>query len=124
MAGWAARPFPADCGALTLTGGVSLRVDAGRATAVAIEHAGRTTVSGNVRRIPHGEPVPAGLVLVAVRGREPGQYFTVTMDVRQDGTFAGDFRNPLGQDAATVEAHYLGAISYAPSECRPEPLTD
>ncbi|WP_125646907.1 hypothetical protein [Nonomuraea sp. WAC 01424] len=124
VAGWAARPFPADCGARTLTGGVTLRVDAGRATAVVVEHAGRTAVAGDVRLIPHGDPVPEGIVLVVVRGRDPGQFCTTTMEVRPDGTFGGDLRNPLGRDADTVEAHYLGAVSYAPSESRPQPLTD
>ncbi|MFI6922280.1 hypothetical protein ACIBIZ_20240 [Nonomuraea spiralis] len=81
-------------------------------------------MAGDVRLIPHGDPVPEGIVLVVVRGRDPGQFCTTTMEVRPDGTFGGDLRNPLGRDADTVEAHYLGAVSYAPSESRPQPLTD
>ena len=47
--GWAQRPFPADCGAPTLTGGVSIIVGSGRATEIEITRATFTLASGVVR---------------------------------------------------------------------------
>lgn len=114
VTGWARRPFEADCGAQTLTGGVALRVDAGRATRVEFEEQSRDFAIGNVRYQEDGAPVTSGTVLVEL-SVEPGKYVTATSDVRNDGTFRVELSNPFGPDARTIEAHFLGAFSAAES---------
>ena len=121
VAGWATRPFETDCGAQTLTGGVGLRVDAGRATRVEILERSYNYVMGFVEFVDDKTPVTNGLVLIEVTAA-PGKYFTVTTDVHADGRFGTDFNNPFGEDTATVEAHFLGTYSAAPSTSGPVPI--
>lgn len=56
--GWAERPFAADCGAPTLTGGVGIRVGAGRATETRIEEAHFGYAGGVVRFLDGGGERP------------------------------------------------------------------
>jgi M6 family metalloprotease-like protein len=121
VSGWAERPFEADCGALTLTGGVGMRVSAGRATAIRVRAAKRNYVAGQVYYVDTGNGVTnGGTVLIEVRN-SAGRYFTLATEIGPDGTFGRDFNNPYGDATKTVEASYLGAYSAAPCSTGPIP---
>lgn len=118
--GWADTPFESDCRSPTLTGGVSMRVDAARATAIEIDQASRSFVSGRVWLVGSGEAVSTGLVLVAVHSVDnPTDPFTTTRNVQSDGTFALEFNSRLPDHTDVVlQVEYLGAVGYAPCESR------
>jgi M6 family metalloprotease-like protein len=119
VSGWAVRPFRADCGARTLTGGVGMRVDAGRATDIRLRSAKPNFVSGLVTYTDNSDAVKArGTVLIGVSAG-PGRYFTVTAELGPDGHFAREFSNEFGTGTISVEAHYLGAVSAAPCTTGP-----
>jgi len=112
IAGWAVRPFEADCGALTLTGGAALRVDAGRATKIELRALRPTYVAGVVRYLDTGATVKGGTVLIEI-GDGSRHAATVTGEVGVDGAFAVEFRSALGGNISWIEAHFLGAYSAA-----------
>lgn len=117
----AVRPFEADCGAMTLTGGVGMRVDAGRETRVDLRAVARTYVTGRVTFVDNNAPVTDGVVLIEMSAGG-GKYFTVPANVAADGSFGRDFGNPLGDDAKEAFAHFLGAYGAAPSSVGPGPV--
>lgn len=122
ITGWAERPFEADCGARTLSGGVGIRVSAGRATTIRMRAATRGYVAGQVRFVDNGAGVnTGGTVLIEVRHMSD-RYFTLTAEVGQDGLFGHDFANPFGDGTKTVEVHYLGSYSAAPCTTGPLPV--
>ncbi|MBY0319217.1 MAG: hypothetical protein K2X72_10870 [Reyranella sp.] len=122
VTGWAQRPFEADCGARTLTGGVGIRVAAGRATQIKVGAQRANYVTGQVVFIDDGTPVTGGgVALIEVRAAS-GRYFTVTADVGRNGVYTREFQNPLGGEARTVEVHYLGSYSAAPCTTGPLPV--
>ena len=118
VAGWAVRPFEADCGAMTLTGGVGMRVDAGRQTQIELRAVRRTYITGRVTYADNGGPVVDGVVLIEM-STGGGKYFTVPANVAGDGTFGRDFSNPLGDKTKEARAHFLGAFGAAPSSVGP-----
>ena len=65
--GWSERPFLADCGAPTLTGGATVRVGAGRATEIEITDARHTFMAGRVCHVDDGSPVDGGTVVIVAR---------------------------------------------------------
>ncbi|WP_436499063.1 hypothetical protein [Actinokineospora sp. HUAS TT18] len=119
VAGQAERPFEADCGARTLTGGVGLRVDAGRESRIELRAAKVNYVAGRVVRAESGLPVTSGGTVLIEVSAGPGKYFTLTDDVAADGTFAREFHNEYGGATVSVEVHYLGAYSAAPCTTGP-----
>lgn len=122
ISGHAARPFETDCRALTLTGGVGLRVDAGRATTIKPGAVHYRYVAGNVLFVDTGGPVSGGLVLVEMRDGG-GKSFTFTTPVNNEGHFSiREFKNPFGEDTKSVEFHYLGVPGAAPCSTGPMPL--
>lgn len=122
IAGWAERPFEADCGAQTLTGGVGMRIDAGRATQIRIRAAKRNYVAGQVVFVDNGAPVESGGTILIEVSAGSGKYFTLTTEVGQSGAFSRDFNNPFGEDTKTIELHYLGSYSAAPCDTGPLPV--
>ena len=121
IAGWAVRPFEADCGAMTLTGGAGIRVDAGRATKIELRAVKQNYVTGRVSYVDNSTPVTNGTVLIEVSAGG-GKFFTVSDDVRTDGTFGMDFNNAFGDKTKWIEVHFLGAYSAAPCTTGPRPL--
>jgi M6 family metalloprotease-like protein len=115
ITGYAARPFKADCRSLTLTGGVGMRVDAGRATTIRMRAATPRYVAGEVSFVDNGGPVTAGgKVLIEMRDAG-GRYFTFTDQVDPNGTFSiREFPNRFGDATRTIEVHYLGTFGAAP----------
>ena len=120
--GWAERPFRADCGAPTLTGGAGLRVGAGRATDTVIDDARLGFVSGVVRWVGEGSGEPDGSVVLVVRECDAngvvdpiGDRVTMPATVT-NGHFATEFRRVLDAEFGVVQAHFLGAYGAAPSE--------
>jgi len=122
ISGHAARPFETDCGALTLTGGVGLRVDAGRATVIKPKAVHDRYVAGDVSFRDNEAPVSGGTLLVEMRDGG-GKAFTFTTPVSAQGHFAiREFDNPLGAETKSATFHYLGMTSAAPSEIGPLPI--
>ena len=76
LSGYAERPFEADCGALTLTGGVGIRVDAGRATRIRPRELKRNFVTGEVAFADDGSPVTTGGVVLIEVIAKSGRSFT------------------------------------------------
>jgi M6 family metalloprotease-like protein len=123
LEGWAARPFIADCGALTLTGGAAIRVGAGRATRIEITDAHKTYMGGTVRHVDDGSPATDGkVVMVAREVEEFGGFVTADTDVRNDGTWIAEFSGSLPGKEQIGEAHYLGSFGAAPCESERVPL--
>ena len=121
VSGWAARPFDADCGARTLTGGVGIRVDAGRATKVHLREVKKALVTGQVVFVDNGAAVPAGGTMLVEAWTKGGGRYTVTTKVKENGMFACKLRDRSGDEAKAVETHYLGAAGAAP--CTSGPVT-
>jgi len=116
VTGWAERPFEADCGARTLTGGVGMRVDAGRETHIEIRTARQNYVVGRVLFADDGSGVGSGGIALIEVAAGPGKTFTMPVEVGPQGQFGRDFANPFGADTAWVQVHYLGSYGAAPSE--------
>lgn len=114
VTGWARRPFEADCGARTLTGGVGIRVAAGRATTIKVRAQRANYVAGQVVFVDDGTPVTSGGTVLIEVAAAPGRYFTVRADVGSNGVYSKEFQNPLGADVKTVEVHFLGSYAAAP----------
>jgi M6 family metalloprotease-like protein len=123
--GWAERPFPADCGAPTLTGGAGISVGAGRAVVVELEDVSVSYATGTVRFLD-GSAAPGGRVLVVARecdeeGAVDPIGDRVSMDLELDGgRFAGEFRRSLDADFGLLQAHYLGYYGAAPADSEPK----
>ncbi len=116
VTGWAVRPFETDCGARTLTGGVGLRVDAGRETEIVVRAAKRTYVSGEVRYVDTGSGVTSrGVVLVEVVALS-GKSFTVSRDLDAQGGFTLELPDEFGDETSHLVVHYLGSYGAAPCE--------
>lgn len=114
IAGWASRPFPADCGARTLTGGVGMRIDAGRATRTALENKGRGYVFGQVDYVDNGGPIAAGgRVLLEVTTAEGVK--TRVLPVEAGGRYGGEVEDMVKADGTRIVAHFLGHGDAAPS---------
>ena len=122
ITGWAQRPFESDCGSHTLTGGVGLRVDAGRATSIKIRAQRSNYVAGEVIFVDNGSAVTTGGTVLIEVTASPGKYFTVTAQVGPGGAYSREFQNPFGAATKTVEVHYLGAYSAAPCTTGPVPV--
>lgn len=114
VTGWAARPFEADCGAKTLTGGVGMRVDAGRATRIELRGFKPSYVAGRVVHVDDDSPVTTGGT-VLVELSDGTRSVTVTTKLHPDGTFAVEFRDAFGPDLKWGRADYLGSFGAAPS---------
>jgi hypothetical protein len=114
VTGWAVRPFEADCGSRTLTGGVGMRVDAGRATRVEVRAFRKGYVTGRVVHVDDGSGVTSGgTVLVEVS--DDNRSVTTTAALQPDGDFAVEFGNELGDEIRWGEVSYLGSYGAAPS---------
>ncbi len=116
--GWSERPFRADCGAPTLTGGAAVRVGSGRATEIEITEARHTFMSGHVRHVDDASPVNGGTVMIVAREVDEfgGQ---VTADGELDGgRFTIEFPGRLPGAEQVGQAHYLGSFGSAPCESR------
>jgi M6 family metalloprotease-like protein len=119
--GWAARPFPAPCAALTRTGGASIRVGAGRGTVVTIDEARFSFVGGTVAFADGGAPPPSGTVLVEVQGLDDSGAVdplgdSQTQTSQLDGGRFGTEMRPLDAERARAVAHYLGDFGAAPGD--------
>jgi hypothetical protein len=117
--GWARRPFEADCGGTTLTGGVGIRVDAGRATRIQLRAIKRNYVSGLVEYVDTGTPITSGGTVLLEITLAPGKYVTVPVQVDGQGGFSRDYGDPWPQDQEQVVLHYLGAYGAAASDLGP-----
>ncbi|MFE2425872.1 hypothetical protein ACFXJ5_03775 [Streptomyces sp. NPDC059373] len=123
--GWAERPFAADCGAPTLTGGAGIRVGSGRATVTRIEDARFGSARGTVEFVDSGGGAPDGKVVVVVQEADSAGVIDPIGDrVTADGTvhngrFAMEFERPLDAEHGVVQAHFLGDFGAAPSESEP-----
>ncbi|MER6976069.1 hypothetical protein [Streptomyces carpinensis] len=123
--GWAERPFPADCGTPILTGGVGIRVGAGRATVTQIEEARFGFVTGTVKFFAGAGGTPEGkIVVVAQETDDTGAIDPIGDRVTGEGTvhdgrFAVEFRS-LDADHGVLRAYFLGGYGAAPSESEPE----
>ena len=127
--GWADRPFPADCGAPTLTGGAGIRVGAGRATETVIEHAGFSNAFGFVRWVGEGGGEPDGRVVVVAQECDEngvvdpsGDRVTATGNVN-NGRFGVEFRH-LDAEFGVLRAYFLGDFGAAPSDSEPRRAED
>ena len=119
VSGWARRPFDADCGARTLTGGVGLRIDAGRATRTQLREAKRGQVSGLVSFVDNNSPVTSGgTVLVEARTKQ-GKTFTTKAKLKPDSFFTCKLKALSGDPVVLVVAHYLGSTGAAASSSAP-----
>jgi M6 family metalloprotease-like protein len=120
--GWAERPFPADCGAPTLTGGAGIRIGSGRATVTKLEEAHFGDATGTVDFLDgQGGPPEGKVVVVAQESDETGVIDPigdrVTGDATLDGgRFALEFSRPLDAEHGRLQAHFLGGFGAAPSE--------
>lgn len=114
VTGWAERPFEADCGATTLTGGVGMRVDAGRATRIEVRGFKRTSMSGRVSHVDDGSEVTAGGT-VLIELSDGTRSVTVTAELNAGGTFATEFDDVFGDELRWGRADYLGSFGAAPS---------
>ncbi|MGJ6981673.1 hypothetical protein ACSDQ9_14280 [Aestuariimicrobium soli] len=122
VSGWAERPFEADCGARTLTGGVGMRVDAGRETRIDVGRLNSSYVTGQVVFTDDKSGVTSGgTVLVEVVGPD-GKTFTVTTQVGDDGHFGVDFNNEFGDETTFFIVHYLGSYGAAACETGEVPI--
>jgi M6 family metalloprotease-like protein len=120
--GWAERPFPADCGAPTLTGGAGISVGAGRAVLVEFDSVSLSSATGSVRFLDGGAGQIDGHIVVVARecdergGVDPiGDRITVDGRV-SNGRFGLEFRRTLDADFGLLQAHYLGDFGAAPAE--------
>ncbi|KAH6951060.1 hypothetical protein BKA56DRAFT_606199 [Ilyonectria sp. MPI-CAGE-AT-0026] len=128
LVGLAVPPFKAggqDCKTPVVTGGVGMRVDAGRGTAVEIASLTDKLVEGRVVYIDDGARPPVtgvrGKVLVEVffkdAGTGPGKTIVLTTNLGEDGRFLLRFdRFPTGKKLESVTVYYLGALGAAASE--------
>lgn len=122
--GWADRPFPADCGAPTLTGGASIRVGSGRATVTRITEATLGFAAGTVEYIDGESGTPNGkVVVVAQEADSSGTVDPIGDRVTADGAvhngrFELEF-HALDADVGVLQAHFLGDFGAAPSESDP-----
>lgn len=120
--GWAERPFAADCGAPTLTGGAGISVGAGRATLCELESAHFGYATGSVRFIDDDGGEPDGkVVVVGQESDEDGNIDPIGDRVTGEGTvrngrFSMEFRRSLDSEYGVLQAHYLGDYGAAPSE--------
>ena len=122
ISGWAKRPFEADCGASTLTGGVGLQVAAGRETRIEVGRVNPSYVAGQVVFTDDKSGVTSGgTVLVEVVGPD-GKTFTVTTEVRDEGHFGVDFNNEFGEETRFFVLHYLGSYGAAACETDEVPV--
>lgn len=123
--GWAERPFKADCGAPTLTGGAGISVGAGRATETVIDHAGFGNATGFVRWVGEGSGEPdGGVVVVARECDEDGVVDPIGDRVTAEGPvtngrFGVEFRRSLDAEFGVLQAYYLGDFGAAPSDSEP-----
>jgi M6 family metalloprotease-like protein len=122
--GWAARPFPAPCAALTRTGGAAVEVGAGRGTVVTIDEARVRFVTGTVAFADGASPPPSGTVLVEVQALDEsgavdplGGSQTQTSQL-DGGIFSTELR-PLDAERTRAVAHYLGEFGAAPGDSEP-----
>jgi hypothetical protein len=124
--GWAERPFPADCGAPTLTGGAAISVGAGRATVAEFNNVSLSHATGTVRFLDGSAGQPGGRVVVVARecderGNVDPIGDRVTADAQvNNGRFGLEFRRPLDADFGLLQAHYLGDFGAAPSDSEPK----
>lgn len=116
--GWSERPFQADCGAPTLTGGVTMRVGSGRATEIEITEARHTFMAGHVRHVDDGSPVDGGTVVIVARELDEfGGQLTANGEL-DGGDFAIEFPGSLRGAEQVGQAHYLGSFGSAPCESK------
>jgi len=116
--GWSERPFLADCGAPTLTGGATVRVGAGRATEIEITDARHTFMAGRVFHVDDGSPVSGGTVVIVARELDEfGGHQTADGEL-DGGDFAIEFPGSLKGAKQVGQAHYLGSFGAAPCESR------
>ncbi|CAI9403411.1 hypothetical protein [Aestuariimicrobium sp. T2.26MG-19.2B] len=120
ISGWAARPFESDCGGLTLTGGVGMRVDAGRETRVVPGRVGVHYTTGQVVHVDDKSGVTSGGVVLIEVVSNGGKSFTVKTEVGDSGQFGVDYANDFDNDTSHVVVHYLG--SYGAAACESERL--
>jgi M6 family metalloprotease-like protein len=122
--GWAERPFPADCGSPSLTGGATIRVGAGRTVVVRFTEAGIAFATGTVTYSDGSGSPSDGEVLLVVSEIDDegaidpfGDRVTATATVSQ-GRFAQEFQ-PLRAARGQIVAHYLGGFGAAPADSEP-----
>ncbi|MER7010287.1 hypothetical protein ABT324_02510 [Saccharopolyspora sp. NPDC000359] len=119
--GWAEPPQSAVCGSPTLTGGVGIRVDSGRATRTLIESGTVEHAVGAVAFVD-GSSGADGRVLVVVRETDstgaiiPGGDQVTAAGAVVGGLFQVGFSRPLEANHGVLQAHYLGGHGAAPSE--------
>lgn len=102
-----------------VAGGAELQLGTGRATRILIGDTSLDVVSGRVVLESDGTPVNQGRMLLAIRlDASPDKIFYREGDVAQGSFFVPvDPQEFLGAGPlARVQAHYLGAFSYAPSD--------
>ncbi|GGV39252.1 hypothetical protein GCM10010495_65750 [Kitasatospora herbaricolor] len=123
--GWAARPFPTDCGSRTLTGGAAVSVGAGRATLTRLTEAGLSWAAGTVEHLDDGSGAQDGAIVVVAQESDPdgavdpiGDRVTAQGTV-QGGRFTVEFPRPLQSEYGVLQAHFLGAFGAAPSDSEP-----
>ncbi|WP_030620714.1 hypothetical protein [Streptomyces fulvoviolaceus] len=128
--GWADRPFRADCGAPTLTGGAGIRVGSGRATEIRVLEASVSYASGTVEYVDGAGGAPDGkVIVVAQESDETGVINPIGDRVTGEGTvsngqFGMEFNRRLDADHGVVQAHFLGDFGGAPSESEPVRVHD
>lgn len=122
--GWAERPFPADCGSPTLTGGATIRVGAGRTVVVRFDEAKMTFATGTVTFSDGSGSPPDGTVLLVISETDDqgaidplGDRVTATTTV-SNGHFSQEFP-ALRADSGKIVAHYLGGFGAAPADSDP-----
>jgi hypothetical protein len=116
--GWSERPFQADCGAPTLTGGATVRVGSGRATEIEITEARQTFMAGHVRHVDDASPVSGGTVMIVARELDEfGGQLTANGEL-DGGDFSIEFPGSLRGAEQVGQAHYLGSFGSAPCESK------
>ncbi len=116
--GWSERPFLADCGAPSLTGGATVRVGAGRGTAIEITDARKSFMAGRVFHVDDGSPVPVGTVVIVARELDEfGEHQTAEGEL-DGGEFAIEFPRSLRGAKQVGQAHFLGSFGAAPCDSK------
>ena len=116
--GWSERPFEADCGTPTLTGGATVRVGSGRATEIEITDARHSFMAGRVRHVDDGSPVDGGTVVIVARELDEFGGEVAGEGELDGGQFAIEFPKRLPGREQVGQAEYLGSFGAAPCESR------
>ncbi|KAK5105602.1 hypothetical protein LTS08_001879 [Lithohypha guttulata] len=103
----------------SITGGVGIRIDAGRATRIDIRDINRAAVAGSVFYLDSGRRLGGGgIVLFEIYPSRGGDYIVGDDTLNSDGFFAFKFARVDAEPAKAVVVHYLGDFDAAPSTTR------